>query len=127
MRSLLDVITELQLNSFSIRKTENFDEIPWTYILNQLTKHLQKVPINITICKDLIQTPTEDERLPLISESHSSAVDGHKGVTKTYNHLRHHFYWNTMKKDIQNFVQKCRQCQLKKLTRIKTKQACDYH
>jgi len=27
-----------------------------------------------------------------------------------------------MKKDIQNFIQKCRQCQLKKLTRIKTKQ-----
>jgi len=28
MQSLLDVITELQLNSFSIRKTDNFDEIP---------------------------------------------------------------------------------------------------
>ncbi|KAL6418729.1 hypothetical protein ACFW04_011838 [Cataglyphis niger] len=27
-----------------------------------------------------------------------------------------------MKKDIQNFIQRCRQCQLKKLTRIKTKQ-----
>jgi len=48
------------------------------------TKHLQEVPINITICKNLIQTPTEDERLPLISESHSSAVGGHKEVTKTY-------------------------------------------
>jgi len=107
MQSLLDVIIELRLNSFSNRKTENFDEIPWTYILSQLTKHLQEIPINITICKNLIQTPTEDERLPLISESHSSAVGGHKGVTKTYNRLRPHFFWNTMKKDIQNFIQKC--------------------
>jgi len=122
LRSLLDVITELQLNSFSIRKTENFDGIPWTYVLKQLTKHLQEIPINVTICKGLIQTPTEDERLSLISEIHSSAIGGHKGVTKTYNRLRPHFYWNTMKKDIQNFIQKCRQCQLKKLTRIKTKQ-----
>jgi len=122
MRLLLDVITELQLNSFSIRKTENFDEIPWTYVLNQLTKHLQEMPINITVCKDLIQVPTADQRLPLISENHSSAVGGHKGVTKTYNRLRPHFYWNTMKKDIQNFIQKCRQCQLKKLTKMKTKQ-----
>jgi len=46
MQSLLDVVTELKLNSFSIRKTENFDEIPWTYVLNQLTKHLQEIPIN---------------------------------------------------------------------------------
>jgi len=122
MQSLLDVVTELQLNSFSIRKTDNFDEIPWTYVLNQITKHLQHIPINITICKNLIQTPTEDERLLLISENHSSAIGGHKGVTKTYNRLRPHFYWNTMKKDIQNFIQKCRQCQLKKLTRVKTKQ-----
>jgi len=122
MQSLLDVITELQLSSFSIRKTEKLDEIPWTYILKLLTKYLQETPINITICKNLIQTPTEEERLPLISESHSSAIGGHKGVTKTYNRLRPHFYWGTMKKDIQNFIQKCRQCQLKKLTRIKTKQ-----
>jgi len=28
--------------------------------------------------KDLIQTPTEDERLPLISESQSSAVGGQR-------------------------------------------------
>jgi len=28
IRSLLDVVTELQLNLFSIRKTENFYEIP---------------------------------------------------------------------------------------------------
>jgi len=82
IRSLLDVVTELQLNSFSIRKTENFDEIPWTYVLSQITKHLQEIPINITICNNLIQTPTEDERLPLILESHSSAVGGHKGVTR---------------------------------------------
>jgi len=97
---------------------------PWTYVLKQLTKHLQEIPINITICKNLIQTPTEDERLPLISENHSPAVGEHKGITKTYNRYRPHFYWNTMKKDIQNFVQKCRQCQLRKLTRVKTKQ-CD--
>ncbi|XP_026830969.1 uncharacterized protein LOC113563505, partial [Ooceraea biroi] len=36
--------------------------------------------------------------------------------------LRPHYYWNTMKKDIQQFIQKCRHCQLRKLTRIKTKQ-----
>jgi len=54
LQSLLDVITELQLSSFSIRQTENFDGISWTYVLNQLTKHLQEIPVNVTICKGLI-------------------------------------------------------------------------
>jgi len=31
MQSLVDVITELQLTSFNIRKTEMLDQIPWTY------------------------------------------------------------------------------------------------
>lgn len=121
LRSLLDVITELQIDSISIRKTDNFDEIPWIYIQNQLTRCLNENPVNVTICKDLIRIPEESERLPLIIENHSSAIGGHKGITKTYNRLRPHYYWNTMKRDIQSFIQKCRQCQVRKLTRIKTK------
>lgn len=122
MQSLADVMEQLRLPSFSIHKTEKFDDIPWTYVLKQLIKYLENIPTKITICKNLVQTPEVHERLPLIAESHSSAVGGHKGVTKTYNRLRPHFYWNTMKKEIQEFIQKCRQCQIKKLTRVKNKQ-----
>lgn len=121
IQSLLDVVTELQLESFSIRKTDKFDEIPWFYLYKQLLRYFNEHPINITICKNLIQTPDESERIPLITESHSSAIGGHKGVTKTYNRLRPHYYWSSMKRDIQEFIRKCRQCQLRKLTRIKTK------
>jgi len=122
MQSLVDVITELQLTSFSIRKTETLDQIPWMYIRNQIRNYLRETPLIITICRSLVRTPENFERIPLISEHHASSIGGHKGVTKTYNRLRPHFYWNTMKKDIQDFIRKCRQCQLKKLTRIKTKQ-----
>jgi len=122
MQSLVDVITELQLTSFSIRRTETLDQIPWTYIRNQISKYLREIPLIITICRSLVRTPENFERIPLISEHHASSIGGHKGVTKTYNRLRPHYYWNTMKTDIQNFIRKCRQCQLKKLTRIKTKQ-----
>ena len=121
MQSLSDVVKDLDLESFSIRQTNMLDEIPWFYLHNQLIKYLKEFPLNITICKNLIRIPDEAERLPLILENHSSAIGGHKGVTKTYNRLRPHYYWNTMKKDIQAFIQKCRQCQLRKLTRIKTK------
>jgi len=99
MQSLIDVITELQLTSFSIRKTKMLDQIPWMYIRNQISKYLREIPLIITICRSLVRTPENFERIPLISEHHASSIGEHKGVTKTYNCLCSHFYWNTMKKD----------------------------
>lgn len=122
LQSLVDVVKELELSSFSINKTNNFDDLPWHYVMKRIRAHLQDINIRVTICKNLVQTPETNDREALIQENHSSAYGGHKGVTKTYNRLRTHYYWNTMKKDIQNFIQKCRHCQLKKLTRVKTKQ-----
>ncbi|KAL6421494.1 hypothetical protein ACFW04_011246 [Cataglyphis niger] len=122
IRSLLDVVMELELTSFSISKTDNFDDLPWHYIIGQIQGYLRDLPVHITVCKNLVRTPPFEQREALITENHSSAHGGHKGITKTYNRLRPHYYWKNMKKDIQNFIQRCRQCQLKKLTRIKTKQ-----
>jgi len=82
--------------------------------------YLRESSLCITICKNLVQISPVEQREALIIENHASAHGGHKGITKTYNRLRH-YYCSTMKRDIQNFIQKC-QCQLKKLTRIKTKQ-----
>jgi len=93
MQSLVDIITELQLTSFSIRKTEVLDQISWMYIRNQVNKYLQEIPLIITICRNLVRIPEIFERIPLISKHHASSIGGHKGVTKTYNRLRHHFYW----------------------------------
>jgi len=40
MQSLVNVITELQLISFSIRKIEMLDQIPWMYIRKQVNEYL---------------------------------------------------------------------------------------
>ncbi|XP_039315265.1 uncharacterized protein LOC120359895 [Solenopsis invicta] len=122
LQSLVDVITELGLPSISISKTERFDDIPWRHIIKRICEYLRDNHILVTVCENLIQAPIPQEREALITENHSSALGGHKGVTKTYNRLRANYYWNTMKKDIQEFIRKCRQCQIKKLTRVKTKQ-----
>ena len=73
------------------------------------------------ICNGITQYPTKEQRNQLIEEVHSSAIGGHKGVTKTYNRIRQRYYWESMKLDIQKYIQLCLQCQLKKLVRVKTK------
>ena len=78
--------------------------------------------VKIIVCHNVIQYPERKEREKILKEMHSSAVGGHRGITKTYNRIRQHYYWENMKLDIQNFIQQCLQCQLKKCVRIKTKQ-----
>ena len=77
--------------------------------------------IKIIICNGITQYPTKEHRNQLIEEAHSSAVGGHKGVTKTYNRIRQRYYWENMKLDIQKYIQLCLQCQFEKLVRVKTK------
>ena len=120
LKSLLDVVNKKQLTSFSISKG-NLEEIPWRYTIRKLKKVLTGKTIAITICTGEIITPPVETRSNIILEKHELSVAGHKGVTKTYQRIQHYYYEN-MKKKIQDYVRTCKECQLKKLTRIKTKQ-----
>jgi len=78
MQSLVNVITELQLTSFSIRKTEMLDKILRMYIRNQVNEYLREISLIITICRNLVRIPEIFERVPLISEHLASSISGHK-------------------------------------------------
>lgn len=78
---------------------ENFEDIPWKFVLNKIKNIFAKKEIVFIVCKGLIKIPEESEREKLIQENHASAVGEHKGINKTYHRLRQNYYWNTMKKD----------------------------
>lgn len=121
IRSLLDVITEFGLQSTSLVRSA-CDNVPWETVRSLLSRILGDTQIRIFACTNEIIILPENDRTRLISENHSSAVGGHKGITKTYNRMKKRYHWTRMKADVQNFIQNCRPCQLKKLVRIKTKQ-----
>ena len=75
----------------------------------------------IIICIRITKYSTKEEKNQLIEESHSSAIGGHKGVTKNYNRIKQRYYWKNIKLSIQTYIQLCLQRQLKKLFRVKTK------
>ena len=49
----------------------------------------------------ITQYPKIEQRANLIEEAHSSALGGHKSVTKTYSRIRQKNFWENMKVDIQ--------------------------
>ena len=53
---------------------------------------------------------------------HCLSIGEHRGVTKIYNRIKHKYHWENLKSDVQQYIQQCLQCQLKKLVRVKTKQ-----
>jgi len=78
--------------------------------------------VKIIICNGLVKYPLKDLRPIIIGEMHCLPTGGHRGITKMYNRIKHNYYWENLKSDVQWYIQQCLQCQLKQLVRIKTKQ-----
>lgn len=116
-------VKELNLQSFSIPFISKINLVEWKQIKEKLKGLFHKESVIITICLGIVKIPILAERHDIIKEYHSSPVAGHRGVTKTFYRIRSYYYWENMKIDIQNFIQNCLTCKLKKLVRVKTKTA----
>ena len=57
-------------------------------------------------------------RKRIVEESHGSRYSIHPGSTKMYHNLREVFWWEYLKKDIEEFVAKCPNCQLVKVEHL---------
>ncbi|WP_165309899.1 integrase zinc binding domain-containing protein, partial [Enterobacter cloacae complex sp. 4DZ3-17B2] len=76
----------------------------------------------IIICNGNIIHADIKDRPGIIRELRSTPIGGHKGIGKTLKRIKQRYFWENMKSDIEKFIQNCKSCQLKKLTRVKTKQ-----
>ncbi|KAM0735252.1 Retrovirus-related Pol polyprotein from transposon 17.6 [Formica fusca] len=122
LRSLRDAMIELNLKTISIAQNDMYDMIPWIFVYKNLKRFLSDLSITITVCKSLVRCPGITEKTNIIYEKHATKIGGHKGINKTYHRIRQNYHWHTMKKDIQDYIRNCKDCQIKKLTRVKTKQ-----
>ena len=119
--SLHELSRNLKLRSISISKTSKINHIPWEGVKSIFDSIFSNSTTQIIVCNGITQYPTKEQRTHLIEEAHSSALGGHKGVTKSYSRIRQKFFWENMKVDIHKYIEGCLQCQLKKLIKVKTK------
>ncbi|KAI4484954.1 hypothetical protein M0802_012911 [Mischocyttarus mexicanus] len=121
LKSLYDVVTELEIKSISISKTQYMGDLPWRTIEKIIKEIFSEIELVVIVCNSLVQTPQENEIKDILEEYHSSPTGGHKGVSKTYCRIRNYYFWNNMKEDVRDFINKCKTCQMRKMTRIKPK------
>lgn len=55
--------------------------------------------------------PTCNFKHLLVEEFHNTPLGGHMGINKTLSRLQSNFYWQGMRKDVQEFVAQCNECQ----------------
>jgi hypothetical protein len=55
----------------------------------------------------------------VLYELHATPTSGHSGFTKTYDWVKHSFFWDGIKQDIRTFVAECEVCQCNKGETIK--------
>lgn len=120
--SLHEAFTNNSIKIVSVAKPSEIDGFKWNSIFECIRKSLTGLSIKLLICHGLVKIADTEKRKFIIEEAHSSVVGGHKGVTKTYNRIRQNFLGENLKIDIQNYVNRCLQCQIKKLVRVKTRQ-----
>lgn len=58
-------------------------------------------------------------KVQILQECHDAPFSGHLGFNKTYNKIKHSFFWPGMKGDIRNYVRECLQCQQVKVEQQK--------
>lgn len=64
---------------------------------------------------------SDEVKKSLIEEQHITCIGGHQGVSRTVKRLRQWVLWKNMKREVKNYINNCKQCQINKEKR-KSKQ-----
>jgi hypothetical protein len=62
------------------------------------------------------QTEINDElKRQILYEYHDAPLGGHRGMNKTYSAIKSKYSWPNMKQEIEDYVRKCKSCQINKV------------
>jgi hypothetical protein len=74
--------------------------------------------INMTVKEETdkeTRDVSEEEKKQILYEYHDAPLGGHRGMNKTYKAIKSKFSWPNMKREIEEYIRKCRSCQINKL------------
>lgn len=88
--------------------------------LNSVVDTRYSVRDGILCWKDRVGVPssTTDIQRHLLLEYHASPVGGHASINRTEARLAALFFWPSMRRDVQSFVQQCHVCQQAKHSKL---------
>ena len=95
------------------------DDLSREELLKMLTNEFENNNMKIIVCYGNVSTPPEESGLEIISKNHDSKIGAHKGVNIAYIRIQEKYFWPSIKKQVTDFVTKCKVCQEQKIVRAK--------
>ena len=94
----------------------------WRIKLEEYDYEVIYVLSQIGSLKGAKETPEENRervldketKATILYEYYDSPIGGHRGMNKTYREIRKKYEWPNMKREIEQYVKRCKSCQLNK-------------
>ena len=77
--------------------------------------NLKKIDGLWTKAGQRVVTGGQEEKRYLIGNLHDPPVYGHPGISRTVDFIEQHYWWPGLRKDVQQYVQGCTECQRHKV------------
>lgn len=77
--------------------------------------------IKVVMYLDIVVNPSEEQIPEILKECHDSPLSGHCGYHRMFKRIRETYSWPKMRQDIQEYIKKCKSCQLNKTSRRRNK------
>lgn len=124
-RDLFHVLQNLKIkllqdniNSISFPRISNkTDNLKIEKIKEIIFFVFRNTKISITLCNNVIITPSHDEIPTILKKNHDDPISGHSGFHRTLGRIKLRYKWKNMKNDIKQYIKTCESCQLNKTER----------
>jgi hypothetical protein len=110
-QSSIDIDSELLQN---IKTEYSNDPITRSIITNGHGRYKVVDGLIYTMDHKLYIPSIDTVRLSIMREHHDTPLNGHLGEHKTYERISRYYYWPSMRKSIQQYIQQCQSCQANK-------------
>jgi hypothetical protein len=89
--------------------------------LNTNADALSRINTLMKFGTEVVDENIGDDRKQILYEFHDKPLGGHRGMNKTYQAIRSNFHWPDMKREIEEYMKRCKSCQTNKLLGPKTR------
>lgn len=125
-RSALDLGTSLRDLGNLCKKYQ----IPELYILkntknDKFIKHISRYRkellnngIKLNIVSNVNRVVNNEMKQLILNDFHNLPTGGHAGINRMYNNIKKRYFWSGLKKDVEDFVRRCNDCQRHKYCKI---------
>ena len=110
-QSSLDIDSELLQN---IKAEYSNDPITRSIITNGHANYKVVDGLIYTLDNKLYIPCIDTIRVTITREHHDTPTNGHLGEHKTYERISRYYYWPSMRRSIQQYIQQCQSCQANK-------------